>query len=342
MSDRNHAPLMNSNAADQSNDRYVGIDIGGTNIVCGVTDSDGQLLGTLKWPTEGDQGGDFLVSRLAEMIAVLFKEQDLVLDRLKSIGIGIPGFLDPMQGIVEFAANLNLRDYPIAKRLGEKLGVPVWIDNDVRMYMFGEYMRGAAAGHDHVLGVAIGTGMSGTSINHGEILYGSRYLAGEIGHAVVEGNSYVCGCGMTGCLETLVSAGGIVRQARDRMASAHSVLAEWFPLEAGQSDKMTAADVARAYDLGDQVAIEVFEYTGYVLGVALSVPLILTSPDIVVIGGGVSRAGERLLAPLRRTLKERTHPLYGEKVIVAGALLIDEAGIIGSAVSAKRRSEQIR
>ncbi len=322
--------------------RYIGVDVGGTNIVCGVTDGDGQLLGSLKRSTEASLGGDFLVNRIAEMIDELMASHGTDQGGLQGIGIGIPGFLNPAEGVVEFAANLNLRNYPIASRLSVRLGVPVWIDNDVRMYMYGEYVCGAAAGYEHVLGVAIGTGIAGTYISNGDMLYGNKYLAGEIGHAIVDGNSYVCGCGMTGCLESLVSAGGIVRQARDRMKHKPSLLGEWFPNSEGQPESMTAADVARAYDQGDQVAIDVFEHSGTMLGVALSVPLVLTSPQIVVIGGGVSLAGERLLEPLRRTLKERTHPLYGEQVVIASAQLTDTAGIIGGAVSARRRRGQQR
>ena len=333
--------LLDPATVDRTNGLYAGIDVGGTNIVCGLIDAAGRLLGTVKRPTAGERGGDALVARIAEMVDELLAAHGGDRGALCAAGIGMPGFLDPHRGIVRFAANLNVRDYPLAARLRGKLGVPACIDNDVRMYMYGEAVCGAAAGYDHVLGVAIGTGMAGALVTRGELHYGARYLAGEIGHAVVEGNSYACGCGMIGCLETIVSAGGIVRQARDRMAAHKSVLADWFPA-AGAYSAMTSADVAKACELGDPVAVAVFERTAQALGAALAVPAMLTSPDMIVIGGGVAQAGEHLLAPLREALKQRVHPLCGERMLIAQAQLGDDAGVIGAALAAKQRSEQLR
>ena len=304
---------------------YAGVDVGGTNAAVGLLDAEGRLLEVVKRPTEAELGGDALASKLADMISGLLDGHGADGKDLKAVGLGIPGFLDPERGVVMSAANLNMHDYPIAGRLSAHLGgTPVSIDNDVRMYIYGEAMTGAAAGYQHVFGVTVGTGLAAATINKGEILYGAGYLAGEIGHHTVDGNSYVCGCGMTGCLETLVSAGGIVRQARDRGLNVNS-----------------AGDVSKAYDAGDPAAIEVFEHTGLALGRALSVVATLLSPDIIVIGGGVSLAGERLLGPVRRALNERTHPLYGERIVLAPAKWNDEAGIIGSAMSAKARSERL-
>jgi len=324
---------------------YVGIDVGGTNTGAGVVNAEGRLLATVKKRTETSDG-DALVRQLAEMVRELLTIRSAEAGfpsspetgTLRAVGVGIPGFLDARRGVVRHAANLPLRDYPLADRLGDQLGAPVILDNDVRMYAYGEAAVGAAAGYDDALVVTVGTGLACAVVHRGRLLTGGE-LAGEIGHVKVDGNEYACGCGMNGCLETLVSAGGIVRQAKELMRWKSSVLGEWFPerLQAGRS--MTAKDVAKAADLGDAVAAQVFERTGRALGSTLAVCAALLGTDVIVIGGGVSRAGERLLSPVRRALVERIHPLHTERVKVTAARWTDEAGVIGSALAAKARGE---
>jgi glucokinase len=327
---------------------FVGIDVGGTNTGAGVVDAKGRLLATVKKRTETSDG-DALVRQLAEMarelLTIRTAKAGLISSpetgALRAVGVGIPGFLDARRGVVRHAANLPLRDFPLADRLSALLGVPVILDNDVRMYAYGEAAVGAAAGYDDALVVTVGTGLAAAVVHRGRLLTGGD-LAGEIGHVKVDGNEYACGCGMNGCLETLVSAGGIVRQAKERMRWKPSVLGEWFPErpEAGQPERsMTAEDVTKAADLGDAVAAQVFERTGRVLGSTLAVAAMLLGTDVIVIGGGVSRAGERLLSPVRRALAERVHPLQTERVKVTAARWTDEAGVIGSALAAKARGE---
>ncbi|OUM98574.1 MAG: hypothetical protein BAA02_06435 [Paenibacillaceae bacterium ZCTH02-B3] len=336
--------------ADGAEAVYIGIDVGGTNTAAGAADAEGRLIATVRRRTE-TSGGDALVRQLAEMVrellAVRLPEAGFpqAADRgaLRAVGVGIPGFLDTRRGLVRHAANLRLRDFPLADRLGGRLGVPVVLDNDVRMYAYGEATAGAAAGCGTALVVAVGTGLACAVVHRGRVWRGGG-LAGEIGHVRVEGNRYACGCGRTGCLETLASAGGIVRQAQALMRRKRSVLAEWFPKrptpeKTGWERPMTAADVARAADLGDAVAAGVFERAGRALGSALAVAVALLDPDAIVIGGGVSKAGERLLAPVRQALKERLHPLQAAKVNVTTARWPDDAGVIGSALAARARGE---
>lgn len=334
--------------ADEAESVFVGIDVGGTNTGAGMVDAEGRLLATVKKRTETSDG-DALVRQLAEMVRELLTIRSAKAGfpsspetgALRAVGVGIPGFLDARRGVVRHAANLPLRDFPLADRLGALLGAPVILDNDVRMYAYGEAAVGAAAGYDDALVVTVGTGLAAAVVHRGRLLTGGD-LAGEIGHVKVDGNEYACGCGMSGCLETLVSAGGIVRQAKELMRWKPSVLGEWFPerpkagrLQAERS--MTAEDVAKAADLGDAVAAEVFERTGRALGSTLAACAALLGTDVMVIGGGVSRAGERLLYPVRRALAERLHPLHSERLKVTAARWTDEAGVIGSALAAKAR-----
>lgn len=316
---------------------YVGVDIGGTNMVCGII-RDGQLTGSRKIPTESQQGAEQVISRLAEMISGLVKEEG-VKEQLKAVGIGVPGFVNPEEGIVHFAGNLKWKDVPLAGILSERLGgIPVFVDNDVRMYVYGEAAYGAAKGFRHVLGITIGTGIAAAYVQEGKLLYGDRYMAGELGHIRMEGATYECGCGMTGCLEAVASANGMARQAEEAIAQGkETVLKRW--IDEGAIERVTAADVSKAYDLGDAEAIEIMNRTGALIGKGLSYAVTMLSPDCLVIGGGGALAGERLFKPLRETLKDNIYSGYWDKLTIVAAEHNDHAGIFGGAAFAKQRSE---
>ncbi|WP_199620002.1 ROK family protein [Paenibacillus alkalitolerans] len=315
---------------------FVGVDIGGTNMVCGIVRG-GSLAKSRKIPTEAHLGQNHVISRLASLIMESIDEEG-ARGELKAVGIGIPGFIKPEEGVVTFAANLQWRDVPLAGLLSERLsGVPVFIDNDVRMYVYGEAVYGAGRGFNHVLGITVGTGIAAAFVQHGELLYGDRNMAGEIGHIRMDGVSYLCGCGLTGCLEAAASANGMARQAAEAIAQGKdSVLKQW--MNEGVIDRITAADVSKAYDVGDAVAIDVMNRTGVLLGKALSYAVTLFSPDCLVIGGGGALAGDRLFNPLRETLKEYVIGAYWDKLTIVPAQWNEHAGILGGAAFAEKRS----
>jgi glucokinase len=318
---------------------YVGLDVGGTHIVGGLLGEDGSLLYTLKIHTDASKGTEFLLDHMAELIRSLSEKQGRG-DRsaLKAVGIGIPGFIHPAQGLVKLAANLPLTNIRVADELRNRVGAPVYIHNDVKMIVFGEAIHGAGHDYDHVFGITLGTGLASAFVDHGKLLVGGGDLAGEIGHVRIDGIPYMCGCGMQGCLETIASATGIVRQAIDALeAGRSSVLGEWFPLD--NRAAITAKDVTRAYDAGDRVAIDILTHTGTILGKALAFATVLYSPDVIIVGGGVASAGERLLQPLRDTLLAHVHPFYRERIQVVTPALHDHAGVIGSAEYARMMLE---
>jgi glucokinase len=318
---------------------YVGLDIGGTHMVGGLLGDDGSLLHTLKIPTEAAKGTEFVLDRMADLIERLLEERG-VGDRaaLIAVGIGIPGFIHPDKGLVKLAANLPLTNVRVADEIRNRIGAPVYIHNDVKMIVYGEAIQGAGRGYDHVFGITLGTGLASAFVDHGRLLVGGGDLAGEIGHVRIEGIPYMCGCGMRGCLETIASATGIARQAIDALKEGHpSVLGEWFPVD--NRTALTAKDVTRAYDAGDRVAIDIMRHTGTILGKALAFAVVLYSPDVIIIGGGVASAGERLLQPLRDTLLAHVHPFYRERVRIVTPALHDQAGVIGSAEYARMMLE---
>jgi glucokinase len=317
----------------------VGIDAGGTNTVCGLLDGRGNLLHKIQEPTEAHLGYEQVIDKIARMVKSLLASEQIAPGQVLAVGIGNPGLVDPDRGLVRFAGNLGWRDVEVVKLLQNRLNIPVFADNDVRMYAFGEAIRGAGRGYDHVLAITLGTGIGAAMVNQGQMYYGSGFMAGEIGHIRMDGEQAPCACGMYGCLETVASATGIVRQVREAIANGKSsLLQSWFPGE--NLCKITAADVSKAYDAGDAVAVEVLQHTGKLLGKALSYAVSLFSPDVIVIGGGVARAGERLLHPAREELKRFVYKGYWARLTIRTATLLDDAGVIGSGLLARQRLEE--
>ncbi|MDR9856934.1 ROK family protein [Paenibacillus sp. VCA1] len=318
---------------------YAGVDVGGTNIVCGLVTPSGEVVHQIKRATEVSKGPDAILEKIASMIeeaAAGFAGRSGSAVSVTAAGIGLPGFVDPEEGIARFAGNLGWRNLPAAGRLQARLNLPVYIDNDVRTYVFGEAMYGAGKGFKDVLGLTVGTGIASAMVNDGRLYYGYRNMAGELGHIVMEGLSDPCPCGLHGCLETYASASGMVRQAKKRIQSGEaSILQEWYPGE--RLEDLAAADLSRAYDQGDPLARSVMEKAGTLLGRALSYAVPLYSPELIIVGGGGALAGDRLLEPLRKELYSRILPDYREGLQVATALNNDDAGVTGSAMYAKQR-----
>ncbi|MCM3341944.1 ROK family protein [Paenibacillus sp. MER TA 81-3] len=316
----------------------IGIDLGGTNIVCGLVSERYEMVDKVKRPTEAALGVDHVLDKMADMIDELFAKTGLDRSHLLAVGAGIPGFIDPERGVSIFASNLKWHDVDVAGRLSVKVGVPVFIDNDVRMYVYGEAMSGAGRGAGVVHGVTIGTGLAAATVVNGELYYGSGFMAGELGHVAIDGETTPCGCGLTGCLESVVSATGIVRQAKQALeAGRDSILRESY-----ERGELSAAHVSQAYDEGDALAVDILTYTGQVLGKGLAYSISLLSPDVIVIGGGGALAGERLFSSVRDTLQRSVYHGYLERLTIRQGELIDDGGVIGSAAFAKNRAEKLR
>jgi glucokinase len=313
--------------------RYIGVDIGGTNIVLGLVDDANQCLIFKKIPTEVKMGASYILQTIASAILEL---AELANEPILAIGVGVPGFVDHDAGVSISAVNLGWVDYPFAAELYKRMGIPVYINNDVRLYVYWEALAGAGKDFKHVLGVTLGTGVAAAMVNEGQLYYGSGNRAGELGHIAMSGNSYACNCGLIGCLETVASANGIARLAKDAIIQGHdSLLSKQFPSDL--LDKLTAMDVSNAYDKGDLLAIKVMEQAGIYLGKGLAFAVNFYSPDVIIIGGGASFAGERLLGPMRKQLQESILPLYWDDLKVLVAEKIEDAGIIGSALYAKNQ-----
>lgn len=318
---------------------FAGVDVGGTNIVCGLVTSSGKVVYQIKRETEVSKGPDAVLEKIAAMIeeaAAVYAEQSGTDISVAAAGIGLPGFVDPEEGIARFAGNLGWRNLPAVQKLQARLNLPVYIDNDVRTYVYGEAMYGAGQGYKDVLGITVGTGIASAMVNEGKLFYGFRNMSGELGHIVMEGLDDPCPCGLEGCLETYASASGMVRQAKKALRSGEpSILQSWFPDE--KLEELSAADLSRAYDLNDPLAQSILIKAGTLLGRALSYAVPLVSPELIIVGGGGALAGARLLDPLREELYRRILPDYRERLKVVTAMNNDDAGVTGSAMYAKQK-----
>ena len=309
--------------------RYiVGIDVGGTNIVVGTVAADGsELLGLVSEPTFAEQGPDAVVDRivkLAKASMAAAKGKDIA-----GVGIGSPGPLDTKRGVVLLTPNLGWTNMPLRDRVAKGLGLPAALDNDANCAIYGEWWRGAARGADHVVGLTIGTGIGGGIILRGQIYHGASDIAGEIGHMTIDLNGRRCKCGNYGCLEAYASGPAIAARAVEGIESgADTSLPRYVD---GDLGKITAQVVYEAANDGDSFALDVVNDTAKFLGAGVANIVNIFNPQVVVICGGVTLAGDKLFVPLRGEVKRRAFkPAVSVCKILPGELT-GTAGVYGAA-----------
>lgn len=310
----------------------IGVDIGGTNLVVGAVAEDGsRVIGAHVRPTDPTRGADAVVDDIVAMVehtreVLRFGEPD---SDVLGLGIGAPGPLDTKNGIVLLTPNLGWIDMPLRARLSEPLGLPASLDNDANCAVLGECWIGAARNARYVIGVTIGTGIGGGIVIDGKLYHGASDAAGEIGHMTIDLNGRRCSCGAYGHLEAYASGPAIANRATEQVeAGAPSKLAE---MVGGDLKKVTAQTVYLAAQQGDQLAHEVVRETATYLAAGIASLLNIFNPDLVVIVGGVTGAGDRLFDPLRHEVARRAFkPAVQACEIVPGALG-GLAGVYGAA-----------
>jgi len=314
--------------------RYViGVDLGGTKISVGAMPEDGSReIGVRSLPTRSEQGSESVVDRMVGMIetviAVVMAEEGVPRSAIAGVGVGAPGPLDRERGVVVVAPNLGWRDLPLGPIITERVGLPVVLDNDANCATLGEAWIGAARGGRYVLGLTLGTGIGGGIIVNGRLYHGASDVAGEVGHMTIETQGRRCACGNYGCLEAYASGPNIAQRAREALeAGEPSILPE---MVGGDLSLITAHEVYEANDRGDAVAHEVVRETARFLGAGVASLLNIFNPDVVVLAGGVTRAGPALFDPLRAEVRRRAfRPAVEAARIVPGALQ-GTAGVVGA------------
>lgn len=305
---------------------YVGVDLGGTTIKVGICDTDGNLKEKFEGPTHSEEGGEQGMERIAQYVRKIVEDSPYDWSQVGGVGAGMAGFLDIPNGYIKFSNNLGWRNIPAKAILEEKLGVPVTINNDANVAALGEAWGGAGRGISNLVCYTLGTGVGGGIIINGKIYEGFSGMAGELGHIsiVPDLEAINCNCGQMGCLETVSSATGIIRMAKDAVERGDRT-------SLSLVETITAKDVFDAGKAGDEVALRIINRAAYYLGRSMASLAVIINPQRFVVGGGVSKAGDILFAPIREIFQKYTPEQAQEGVDIVPAILGNDAGIVGAA-----------
>ena len=305
----------------------VGIDIGGTNTVFGIVDARGTIIasGSIK-TNKFNEVEDYVNELHTELFRLL--EQNNATDKIMGIGVGAPNG-NYFNGTIEFAPNLPWRGViPLAQMLTDRFGIPVSLTNDANAAAIGEMTYGAARGLKDFIMITLGTGVGSGIVVNGQLVYGHDGFAGELGHVIVRpNNGRLCGCGRTGCLEAYTSATGVARTAREFL----EVRNDPSSLRQIPIQDITSKDVYDAAISGDKLALEIFDYTGKILGEAFANFIAFSSPKAIMLFGGLAKAGDLILKPIKEAMDRNTLNIYKGKVkIMFSELKESDAAVLGA------------
>ena len=303
----------------------IGLDLGGTNSVFGIVDRRGTIVATTSVKTQEQNDVEVYVDNCCTALRKIIEEVGGI-EKIQAMGIGAPD-ANYYTGIIDNPANLPWKgEIPLAKMFSDRLGIPVALTNDANAAAIGEMAYGAAKGMKNFIMITLGTGVGSGIVVNGQVVYGSDGFAGELGHVIVDKSSEArsCGCGRKGCLETYCSATGVARTAKMIVSSSERpTLLRNIPL-----DEITSKDVAIAAGQGDEVAKEIFEYTGKILGEACADFATFSSPEAFIFFGGLTKAGDLLMDPIKKAYDENVLFLYKNKA----QMIVSELDDAGAAV----------
>jgi glucokinase len=311
----------------------IGVDIGGTKILAGIVTETGEIVATARRATPRNDASDVL-ELVAEVVNELVAGTS---ERLEGVGLGVAGLVDADRSRVYFAPNLRWSQVPVRTLLEAATGLPVVVENDGNVAAWGEFRFGAGRDTNDLALVTVGTGIGGGIVINGGLFRGAHGVAGEIGHINAVPDGRPCGCGRNGCLEQYASGNALVREARMLAADRRSEAGVLLALGDGTPEGVQGLHVTEAARAGDPVAMEAFTVAGTWLGRGLADLAAVLDPEVFVIGGGVSDAGDLLLASARQTLADK---LIGQQnrpaPIVKVAQLGNSAGLVGAADLARQ------
>lgn len=302
-----------------------GIDVGGTTVKMGLFTTEGELLDKWEIPTRKEDGGAYILNDVAASVEAKLAEKNIAKEDVAGAGIGVPGpTLDT--GYVSICVNLGWKDKNPANELSELLSIPVKAGNDANVAALGEMWKGGGEGYLDVVLLTLGTGVGGGIIINGEIAPSNRGVGGELGHITVNPDEEAtCNCGNHGCLEQYASATGVVRIAKKLLAASKE------ESSLRTLETVTAKDVFDAAKAGDHLAVEAVEVLGKYLGLVVANVALTVDPDVFVIGGGVSKAGQVLIDVITKYYHKFAKIIGDNKAKVVLAKLGNDAGIYGAA-----------
>ena len=309
----------------------AGIDIGGTKIAIALEDLSGRKIAARRLPTRVEIGAYAIVETILQAITEMLEENQA---KLVAVGIGCPSPLDVEKGLVMSPSNLrDWENFPIIKLFQDRFNVPVALENDANTAALGEYVYGAGRGYKNIVYVTVSTGIGGGIILNGEIFHGVSFGAGELGHTIVQPDGIRCNCGSIGCLETICAGVHIARRARERLTKGEPSLMNEMTANINQ---VTAKTVVEAVRRNDKLAIEIWDETCHFLAIGIANVISILAPEAVIVGGGISAAGDLLFAPLRRMLPKFVSMIPAEKINILPTMLGGESGVCGALVLAKK------
>ena len=304
----------------------IGVDLGGTKIAAGVVDETGVIIAEERRPTP-PESSEAVVAAMADAIAALRADHDV-----SAIGVGAPGFVNAQRDVLLFTPNLPMADVALASQLRAITGLPVVVENDANAAAWAEFRFGGGAGVQDMVLLTIGTGLGGGVVSGGQLLRGSFGVAAEVGHLEMVHGGHRCGCGLDGCWEQYASGSALVRVARRLARKRRDEATRLLALGDGTPEGVNGKHITEAAQAGDPVALAAFEEVGIMLGRGMAMLAAVLDPAMFVIGGGVSDAGELLVAPARRAFEDhltaRAHRPLAEVTL---ATIGNDAGIAGAA-----------
>lgn len=310
---------------------YIGVDVGGTNVAVGVVNENNEIVIKTSFPTNAPTTAEKLVNEIADTSKELCNKASVSFDDVAWIGIAAPGNLNPVEGTVARMHNLGIEFAHLTKLVEEKLPIKCYIENDANAAAYGEYIAGGAKGANSVICVTIGTGVGGGIIINGKIYSGFNFCGAEMGHIVMVYDGIECNCGRKGCMEKYCSATALIEQTKNAMLKNPDSLM-W--QESANIEDVSGRTAFNAMKKGDVTAINVVNQFISYLACGCTTFINIFQPDVLLIGGGISKEGEILLKPLREIINKEmfNHDAPDEKKTkILPAVLGNDAGIIGAA-----------
>ncbi|MFP4105263.1 MAG: ROK family protein [Phycisphaerae bacterium] len=313
----------------------IGADLGGTFIKFGYLDAQGKPSNTFQLPTPLDQGAEGVIDQIVTGVKRLMDHHGLPVEDIAGVGIGAPGPLSISEGVIHAMPNIaGMENVPLRDEVARRTGLPAVLENDANAAAFGEFLCGAGAGTRDMVLLTLGTGVGGGIVIDGKILHGSHEIGAELGHMIIDPGGLECGCGQKGCLERYCSATFLGRIAARRVRESDTPTRLQAVLDAQKI--LTAKDILDAAKAGDRLAAEVWSRGAYHLAIGCVNICRIFDPEIIVLAGGMTKAGDGLLNPLKEHFQQQRWKLTEERTRIVIGTLGNDAGAVGAAGVARQ------
>ena len=301
----------------------IGVDLGSTKISTAISTIEGNILANVVLPTKAEEGEAAVLGRIVQSIDEVIVGSSTSIDEIEAIGIGSPGPLDAKKGIIITTPNLPFKDYNLVQPLKEKYNIPVYLDNDANAAAIGEYMFGAGKGKNSIVYFTVSTGVGGGAVLDGKVYRGHTSNALEIGHTTVDPNGPRCNCGNLGCLEAMSSGTAIAKKGKEAVSTNVETSLK-------KHDTVTSYEVFKEAEAGDEVAKDIIDNALTYLGIGVANAIATFDPEMIIIGGGVSKAGDIVFDTLKKVVNKRCFKSMAESCEIVPAGLGSDAGVVGA------------